>query len=301
VGYPLQILGRVVQISGAIIVIILTAMLLARTIFSNFGFFNAFVYYLGGIFAIICGRYVFHIGKKIAAKTAPEIMHEDKRNPVLYLRSFIDDEVTARIFEKNSIAQVAGKSWFAFLVPGVRNDLTLSVTTEEEMLAKVLNRIGPCVAVGCPDEKLPKLGIARMYFDNENWEKGVQQLMESAELVVMRAGLTKGFLRELEMVVKFLNPKKLLILLPNAKTSRSTVSNEQDWYTEFRESAGKTLPKELPVFSGGNMTGASLSGIMWFDQDWTPKTLRFEDDPFEVFFESLSKRYAHYGVLHWGE
>lgn len=300
VGYPLQIFGRIVQISGAITVFILTVMLMARTLFSSIGFFKGLVYYLGGIFAIICGRYVFHIGKKIAAKTPEEI--PDARNPVLYLRSFIDDEVTARVVEKDSLAQMSGKSWFAFLVPGVSNNLTLSVTTEEEMLAKELNRIGPCVAVGDPGEMLPKLGMARRYFDNDKWETGVQQLMARAELVVMRAGLTDGFLRELEMAVRFLKPKKLLILLPfDTKSQQTGAPNEQDWYTKFRETANKILPKELPTFSGGKMSGASLSGIIWFESDWTPKTLGFDQDTLKGFFEPLSKRYSQYGVLHWGE
>jgi hypothetical protein len=42
----------------------------------------------------------------------------------------------------------------------------------------------------------------------------VAALMSRAELVVLRAGLTAGFVKELEMAVKLNQPKKLLILLP---------------------------------------------------------------------------------------
>ncbi|MGB8510593.1 MAG: hypothetical protein WCD76_19635 [Pyrinomonadaceae bacterium] len=299
IGYPVQLSGRALQLVGALVVLILGATM-ARGLFM-FGLLGNFLCFLGASFAIFCGTHLFLFGRKITARRAEELMRRDERNPVLFLRSFRDDKKTSRVIEKNSdFRRSFGKTKLAMYVPGVPGDLTFSsVTTEEEMLANELKRIGPCIAVGSPGERLPPLGMARMYFENEHWEEGVREYIERADLVVMRAGVTDGFLRELRMAVKFLEPKRLLILLPSGiENEQAVVPDEPGGPTTFREIAGKILQRELPVLSGGEMSEGSLAGIIWFESDWTPKIKMFEGGTIKGLFEPLSKSYSHSGAFH---
>lgn len=288
-GQPLIICGRTIHILGLVLVtcsiyaIVMPPRQLGITWVMVIGLVS-----LGGAFF---GRYIYHIGKRMAAPEADVVIQQDQRNPVLYLRSFIDDDVAARVVKGSTL--VPGESTVSTF------SLTFSVTTEEEIIAKELERIGPCIAVGRRNERLPPLGMARMYFDGEHWQDGVRELMQRAELVIMRAGITEGFLVELRMAVKFVNPKKVIIILPYEMGSYQGISQMSEGYIKFREVANSILPKPLPMFSGEGMPGTSLSGIVSFQADWTPRTLALfaVGSTLNETFESISKRYANYGTI----
>ena len=86
--------------------------------------------------------------------------------PVLYLRSFTDDEAAGRRYGK---------------------------LTEEEQLAKALAWFGPLLAVGHPGERLPHVGAQRIYLADDVWQPRVTELMKTASLVVIRTGSSQGF------------------------------------------------------------------------------------------------------------
>jgi hypothetical protein len=167
--------------------------------------------------------------------------------PILYLRSFLDDEVSA----KREVA----------------------LLTEEEELNKAFEEIGPMVAIGRPGEVLPEVGAARAYFSNADWQAAVHHYMEISRLVVLRAGLSKGLIWEIENSVQRLNPSKLILLIPF----------EKEAYDQFRASVQSLFPKPLPDHSGHDAHRAttnangqiekgkygSLLGLIHFDEDWT--------------------------------
>jgi hypothetical protein len=239
--------------------------------------------------AAVTGSLLCRVGKKLTTKGAENLLLHDSRNPVLYLRSFKDDRLAS--------APVTGGQQ----VEVIYQPLTQAFTgdTEEEILASELNRVGPCVAVGIPGERLPPIGAARMYFEDSEWEENVLALMMRSELVIMRAGTTRGFLLELEMAVRNLDPRKLVILLPFEAAGEFTLGDMGDGYTKFREAANKVLPKELPPFSGKRLSGSSLSGLIHFQSDWTPKVLKLSEvgDTIKESFETITKRYSNYGVI----
>ena len=241
------------------------------------------------VFVAAVGSLLCRIGKKLTAQQAESLLLRDSRNPVLYLRSFADDHVAA--------TPVAGGQRVDVIHPILAESFTGE--TEEEVLAIEMNRIGPCVAVGMPGERLPPIGAARMYFDHSKWEEGVRSLMARSELVVMRAATTPGFLLELKMAEGSLDPKKLLILLPFETKDVQAASTGAGGYAEFREAANRILPKELPPFSGKRVSGSSLSGVIHFDSDWTPKILNLEDvgETIKESFETISRRYSGYGRI----
>ena len=51
-------------------------------------------------------------------------------------------------------------------------------------------RVGPVIAIGKPGERLPQLGAARLYVDDDHWRDTIDDLMAESALVVVRAGDT---------------------------------------------------------------------------------------------------------------
>jgi hypothetical protein len=228
---------------------------------------------LAAILFVIPGRYLIKRGRRLAVLSAEELLNKDRRPPVLYLRSFNDDQEAAETVGKNpepglGLSDLRGEIYSI-------SDMVSSLS-EEEVLARTLSQFGPPVAVGIPGEELPPLGFARLYYPDEIWQERVLQHMRDARLVVMRAGYTKSFLEELRMMVtENIDPKKLVILLPFDPAAPSTTSILGDSpsaaYARFCSNAEEYLPHQLPMFTGNRLYGTQLSGIIWFGDDWSPR------------------------------
>jgi len=291
VGYSLVSLGRILLFIGRVFG---AASVIAGLLSACLGLWVSIISIVVGslvfVVSTLTGSFLCRLGKKLTTKRAEDLLQQDDRSPVLYLRSFVDDRIAGKA--------VMGSQQMDVIIKPLA--LAFTADTEEEVLTGELNRVGPCVAVGIPGERLPPIGAARMYFEDALWEEGVRALMERSELVVMRAGNTHGFLKELEMAVEYLDPRKLIILLP-FETERKKLlrADERNNYFEFRELANKILPKDLPQFSGSRMRGSSLSGVIHFQSDWTPKILKLQDvgDTVKEALEAISKRYSNYGVI----
>ena len=188
--------------------------------------------------------------KRHLSSSAVELQSRDKRPPVLYLRSFRADDIASRspeMFDK----------------------------TEEEIVARILDEIGPVIAIGKPGEQLPALGASRVYVGQDEWKETVQSYMDDAKLVVLRLGSTMGFWWELNQSIKTLDPTRLLLLTPY----------EKEHYDVFRLQAAGYFPRPLPDYVesrsvlpgplGGFRTGwvkgrlGSLRGLVYFNSDWT--------------------------------
>lgn len=197
---------------------------------------------IGKIVLIVVGVLLMIRGGKLKSIPAADVLAQDTRSPILYLRSFADDVAE----EKSQFRWV----WF---VPWV------ALRTQEEHLAGVMNKVGPFVAVGRPGERLPKIGAARMYIPDNEWQSKIGELLKKSRLVVLRAGRTEGLHWEFSQVVQQLKPLQLLIMFPAQKSKKI--------YQQFREWANEILPKPLPE-------GRPKAGFLTFDVDWTPVPLR---------------------------
>jgi hypothetical protein len=92
--------------------------------------------------------FLTRIAKRIVVRNANEAMCRDPRPPVLYLRPFAADSRDLRnidYFPKN----------------------TIFFETAEQALTRLLNSVGPVVAIGRPGEVLPTLGAARAYLADD--------------------------------------------------------------------------------------------------------------------------------------
>ena len=158
------------------------------------------------------------------------------RPPVVYLRSFDDDQRAARI--KGAL-------------------------TEEEHLGKVLSQLGPFVAVGRPGEPLPAMGASRVYLGDDEWQAAVEKLVTQARLVVIRTGGSKGLEWEVERAARLLTPERLLLLVDNRRELREHLAQ-----IRHVRPTGHTR-----VRLGWRSIG-SVRGFVAFDQQWRPGGLR---------------------------
>ncbi len=212
----------------------------------------------GGIWYSLYAR-----SKRCLALSAQDVLAHDTRPPVIYLRSFKDDGKNVRTF-KNSFplwrVLHPMKLWGSVLN-------AFDTRTEEEVLAEVLHQIGPVVGIGRPGEKLPQLGAARVYVDDDHWQETVHSFLSRAGLVVLRLGKTPGFFWEVEQSTVKMNPTRLIVLVP--------LSHRK--YDQFCERAATHFPKGLPAYKcsqmrrlfGANLLG-NLKAMIYFEPDWTP-------------------------------
>jgi hypothetical protein len=126
------------------------------------------------------------LGLRYSVLSAETQIEKDKRAPILYLRSFLDDYTS--------------------------NDSRSDQRTDEELLTMILKKSGPVVAVGIPGERLPPLGAARMYL-GDNWESIVQGLMVKAQLIVVSPGLSEGLITEMSFVRSLKCTQKMILPL----------------------------------------------------------------------------------------
>jgi hypothetical protein len=231
--------------------------------------FSLYVLLAAGGLNMLAQNYLHHLRKRLAT-TVEEVLAENKA-PVLYLRSFLDDQIAAQ----------AGSS----------------LLTEEEQLTKAFARLGPMIAIGRPGEALPEVGAARAYFTDDKWQAAVMHYMKISRLVVLRAGLSQGLIWEIQNSVGRLDPCKLILLIPFEKKA----------YDEFCMRVQSLFPKPLPDHPGHNahrvtaedqaaagkgLKYGSLLGLIYFDQNWTAHFEKVSADHVPHEYQMIGSEYV---------
>jgi hypothetical protein len=150
----------------------------------------------------------FVVGRGVLSGGAARVLQQDKRKPVMYLRSFQADTHSQ------------------------------DPVGSERALAVAASWLGPVVAIGKPGEHFPPLGAARLYVDEAHWREVVTALIATSEFVILRIGRTDGFWWEWNHLVAHIDPTKVLIYL--------RVPERKELYAEFVQRVGRTLPHPLP-------------------------------------------------------
>jgi TM2 domain-containing membrane protein YozV len=136
------------------------------------------------------GVLCFRRGWRFEAVGAEGLVAQDARTPIVYIRSFKNDERIASRF-----------LW------------TAAFSVEQE-LATVMNRVGPMIAIGKPGEALPQLGAARLYVDDDHWRSTITDLMKRARLVVVLAGGTANLQWEIDQAAALVSRQRLIFIVP---------------------------------------------------------------------------------------
>jgi hypothetical protein len=198
----------------------------------------------------------YRLGKKLTAISAEEVLEKDKRAPIVYIRSFRDDDKLLTQKDKMNLAA----SRLSFPV--------FATTSKEETMATILTELGPVIAIGNPREQLPELGAARIYFTDDEWQVKILELMQKAKLVILLGGPTKNLWWEIEQALQKLTPDKLICL---------ELFDQGANHEAFEQDLEKMLHQPGTI-SSQNQPKRGLAAwikdygkVIYFDKDWSPK------------------------------
>jgi len=256
------------------------------------GFILAIISDLPGVVAVLLGAAIFcagfmllYYGRRIPAPSAEWLLAHDPRPPVIHLRGFEEDgkgrtehdlpaDHPSRTFEViGRLSPIVGL--FRGVIALGRIFRGIFDQTLEEELSVYFSRVGPFVSIGRPGERLARAGAARLYVSEDQWQHVVANLVERARVVLLQAGTTPGVLWELDLVCDVVDPRKLVLIIPNPAA-------RPDAYRHAREATLAILPTALPD------TDASANFVL-FDETWTPTLHPFQlFDPIEAQFYSSS-------------
>ena len=126
------------------------------------------------------------------------VVSSDQRPPVLFLRSFEDDEKLDY--------QHADKALFDFSL--------------ESRLADQYSSLGPFIAIGKPGDKTPHFGAARANLSDAEWQDTVKNWMKYSTLIILMIGRTHWVEWELRRIIEAGYTWKLMILFPQVRPPR---------------------------------------------------------------------------------
>jgi tetratricopeptide (TPR) repeat protein len=189
----------------------------------------------------------------------PMSIVKDRRAPIVYLRSFSDDQ------------EDDDKRW--------------DQKTAEELITSALKHIGPVLTVKDPRQDRKLLGATRIVM-GENWQVEMEKLISIAQFVIVEANYTDSLVWELQLIKKSSRPEQLIISF----LSRDEYHENDTTFGEVMKQAdaAKSYYEEFDnAFS--QIFGTSLKPnnfhrlcFFHFDNAWRakPVTLELESTPF---------------------
>lgn len=152
------------------------------------------------------GKLIRYKAQKTLLKSLDELINLDNRKPILFLRSFRDDQVYLRHLKVNFFVRLFDKN--------------IQLGTLDELILDKFSHIAPLISIGNPNDIEAPIGTARKYISSEpqKWQKVILDLMTESKYIFIVIDNTEGVLWELETIMKnnFEN-KTILIFPPDAK------------------------------------------------------------------------------------
>lgn len=190
--------------------------------------FNIGVTIVLGMGAIVGGHVLFYYAKRMAASYIwNPSQQSDPRPPILFLRSFEDDQLR---FKRPGWDLVG--HWF---------DLWSFRRNADEAMIDEIAQYGPVVALGMPGETRIPFGALRYYSKHEDWQRIVTDTAKRAQAIVIGAGSTPGVMWEYELLAREqLLDRTLLLFPPAAADSGAGISA----LAAFAEATQSELPHD---------------------------------------------------------
>jgi hypothetical protein len=132
------------------------------------------------------GHALFWLAKRLAARRIWAMQPSASRKPVLFLRSFEDDQFAF------------ARPWYDLV--GHWLGLWSFRRNADEVLIDEFAREGPILALGQPGETRTPFGAWRRYVDHDDWKAVVRDAAGDAEAIVVAAGETPGLKWEYDLV-----------------------------------------------------------------------------------------------------
>lgn len=194
---------------------------------------------------IILGFYFYKRHQRQGLRSTVDLVEEDERAPIIYLRSFRQEATT-------SLKEKLRDQFCGEFIPGVSSP---DREQEQHNLAKYFDQIGPYIAIGRPGEALPFPGAKKVYVADDEWQDVVSQWIDEAAAVVLEPGGSgKGLSWEIAYIVRHVAPVKILIILPRVRGD----------YKSVRDYLGDFFPTPLPEKVGRGIR------LLTFKPNWEP-------------------------------
>lgn len=157
------------------------------------------------------------VAEQLRALSIEESTGRERRAPILFLRSFADDEIHV----ERSLSLLTGGR-IPLECPLLDPKFWGRMVRYEEIIAKALWEIGPVVAIGAPSEEIPQLGAIRSYYADTSWQSKVTELMHRARLILMIPSGSRSVQWEIETLRQSGLMKKVIFMLPPSKLTKKT-------------------------------------------------------------------------------
>jgi hypothetical protein len=211
---------------------------------------------------------LYRRGRRHAMLPGNKLLKSDTRDPVLYLRAFLDDS-TIKLRARANDGRIFPERFVKI--------------SFEELVTDHLWRYGPVVAIGDPRamDKLAPLGAARDFERDDTWQQKATDLMQQASIIAAIVGQTEGFLWEINTIIKLGIKSKLVLLLPPVETENLSVR----WDFLLHHVIGVKLPLNIDlartralIFPEDQVVAITADGR----DDWTYETVL--DNAAELIF-----------------
>lgn len=166
----------------------------------------------------VSGHLVFLAAKRLAARRIWKDEKAETAGPILFLRSFQDDQFDFR----KSWRDPAGR-WL---------ELWSFRRNADEMLVDEFAWYGPVIALGQPGETHAPFGADRRYVDHDTWQSVVEDAAGRAHTIVVAAGETPGLVWEYELIARRGYFGKTIYLFPPHVSSHPAVGRAVDLFNK---------------------------------------------------------------------
>lgn len=166
---------------------------------------------LVGLAAFYAGFVLIRVGRRMCARPAIEILAAGARAPVLFLRSFDDDDLVDPTPRMVPMGDLLRRRY-------------------EESIATALRDVGPMVSIGRPGSRLPELGGARLYVPDHAWQAAVTHLRQRAAAVVVVVGRSQGLWWEIVTSLREVPLARLLFVFPYVEEAARRRSLLRRWF-----------------------------------------------------------------------
>lgn len=203
------------------------------------------------IAVVVTNCFKFHRQSRSLSLT--QKLSNDKRSPVLLLRSFDDAKKRAKL-DKTNLKYINNSSFLENKLHGY--------TLDELLTDSIEKNIGPLVSLGDPNDYLPALGSAKLYIPDsitnkeDVWWDAAKELIEKAQLIIVLESKGDNIYRELEYIHENINPEKVTFL-----TYPDFFETDDSLWYEFKTLCER-LDIELPMIHIGK------SKVVTFGANW---------------------------------
>jgi hypothetical protein len=201
-----------------------------------------------GVLLLVIGGFSVRLARKWGRVSAERLRARDPRPPVLYLRSFEDDDLVLP-------AVLSARRPFLELFAVRGSD------PFEESIAWQVSAYGPVVAIGRPGRSIASLGAARDLLPDDVWRTGVSERMAAAGAIIVTIGSTDGLRWEMAQLVSGGYLDRTVFVVP--PTDDEAIRERWRFTTEALNAAGANVA-ELPVAPERILAAATVRAGDWW-------------------------------------